>query len=83
MKAREQKPDSFRMPPNYSEASNSRRRSAVLRCSSSIARFSGVCGDLHARKGLSIAKTPHALGVTKAAIYMARSRVSRLLSPEV
>jgi RNA polymerase sigma-70 factor (ECF subfamily) len=39
--------------------------------------------DLHARKGLSVAETAHALGTSKAAVYMAKSRVGRLLKNEV
>jgi len=39
--------------------------------------------DLHARKGLSVAETAHALGTTRAAVYMAKSRVGRLVRHEV
>jgi RNA polymerase sigma factor (sigma-70 family) len=39
--------------------------------------------DLYARKGLSVAETALALGTTKAAVYMAKSRVARLLKREV
>ncbi len=39
--------------------------------------------DLHVRKGLSIADTARAVGSTKAAVYMAKSRVSRVLRGEV
>ena len=39
--------------------------------------------DLHVRKGLSVADTAQALGTTKAAVYMAKSRVGRLLKRQV
>jgi RNA polymerase sigma-70 factor (ECF subfamily) len=39
--------------------------------------------DLHANKGLTVAEAAHALGTTKAAVYMAKSRVGRLLKREV
>jgi RNA polymerase sigma-70 factor (ECF subfamily) len=39
--------------------------------------------ELHVRQGLSISDTARALGTTKAAVYMAKSRVSRLLKREV
>jgi RNA polymerase sigma-70 factor (ECF subfamily) len=39
--------------------------------------------DLHARKGLSVAETARALGTTRAAVYMAKSRVGRLVRQEV
>jgi len=39
--------------------------------------------DLHVRQGLSVAETARAVGTTMAAVYMARSRVGRLLKAEV
>jgi RNA polymerase sigma factor (sigma-70 family) len=39
--------------------------------------------DLHARKGLSVAETARALGTTRAAVYVAKSRVGRLLKQQV
>src|SRR5262245_34866736 len=39
--------------------------------------------DLHVRKGLSVTDTAQALGTTKAAVYMVKSRVGRLLKREV
>jgi RNA polymerase sigma-70 factor (ECF subfamily) len=39
--------------------------------------------DLHARKGLSVAETARALGTTRAAVYMAKSRVGRLVRKQV
>jgi len=39
--------------------------------------------DLHTRQGLSVAETARAVGTTMAAVYMAKSRVARLLRREV
>jgi RNA polymerase sigma-70 factor (ECF subfamily) len=39
--------------------------------------------DLHVNKGLSVANTAHALATTKAAVYIAKSRVGRLLKREI
>ena len=39
--------------------------------------------DLHVRQGLSVGDTARALGTTKAAVYMAKSRVGRLLKREI
>jgi len=39
--------------------------------------------DLHVGQGLSAAETARALGSTKAAVYMAKSRVGRLLKREI
>jgi RNA polymerase sigma-70 factor (ECF subfamily) len=39
--------------------------------------------DLHARKGLSVAETADALRTSRAAVYVAKSRVGRLLKREV
>ena len=38
--------------------------------------------DLHVRLGLSVAETARAVGGTIAAVYMAKSRVGRLLRKE-
>jgi RNA polymerase sigma-70 factor (ECF subfamily) len=39
--------------------------------------------ELHVRQGLSIGDTARAVGTTKAAVYMAKSRVGRVLKREV
>jgi RNA polymerase sigma-70 factor (ECF subfamily) len=39
--------------------------------------------DLHVRKGLSVAETARSVGTSKAAVYMAKSRVGRLLKREL
>jgi RNA polymerase sigma-70 factor (ECF subfamily) len=39
--------------------------------------------DLHMRQGLSVADTARAVGATRAAVYMAKSRVGRVLKREV
>ena len=39
--------------------------------------------DLHALQGLSVAETARALGVSQASVYMAKSRVGRLLKVEL
>jgi len=39
--------------------------------------------DLHVRQGLSVAETAPTVGTTMAAVYMTKSRVSRLPSREV
>jgi RNA polymerase sigma-70 factor (ECF subfamily) len=39
--------------------------------------------ELHVRQGLSIAETARAVGTTKAAVYMAKSRVGRVLKREI
>jgi RNA polymerase sigma-70 factor (ECF subfamily) len=39
--------------------------------------------ELHVQQGLSIGETARAVGTTKAAVYMAKSRVGRVLKREV
>ena len=39
--------------------------------------------DLHARQGLSVAETARAVASTMASVYMAKSRVGRLVRREI
>jgi RNA polymerase sigma factor (sigma-70 family) len=58
-------------------------RTAIERVKAQVSVKQFQMFDLHARKGLSVAETARALRTTRAAVYMAKSRLGRLLKREV
>lgn len=58
-------------------------RTAIERVKTQVGIKQFQLFDLHAREGLSVTETARALGTTAAAVYMAKSRVSRLIRQEV
>jgi len=58
-------------------------RSALERVKAQVSVKQFQMFELHVRQGLSVADTAKAMGATRAAVYMAKSRVGRVLKREV
>jgi len=58
-------------------------RTALERVKASVSVKQFQMFDLHVRQGLSVAETARALGSTMASVYMAKSRVGRLVRREI
>jgi RNA polymerase sigma-70 factor (ECF subfamily) len=59
------------------------RQSALARVKRQVSPRQYQLFELHVQQGLSVAQTAHAAGATVAAVYMAKSRVARLVKKAV